>query len=145
MLSGFSKTTLYKVFSCAMLSQEILFGQYYTEKNPMQCCPRGSKQHCTGNNSVQCCLSTAGIALHKYKLYTVLYLRLQTAMYRKKNLFNVVLILMWQNCSGQNSMQYCLRGCRQHYTWNKSGNVVWKRFGRSVYIHILGPSRYKKI
>ena len=46
-LSGASRRTIHKVF-CAMLSQEILLGQHCTDKNHVQCCPRGFKQDCTG-------------------------------------------------------------------------------------------------
>ena len=38
LLSVASRTILH-IFSCTMLSQEILIGQYCTDKNPMQCCP----------------------------------------------------------------------------------------------------------
>ena len=31
----------------------------------VQCCSRGSRQHCTGKNPVQCCLNTLGTTLHK--------------------------------------------------------------------------------
>ena len=35
--------------------QEILVAQYYTDKNPVQYCPRSSKQHCTSKNYMHCC------------------------------------------------------------------------------------------
>ena len=35
----------------------ILLGQHCTGKNPVQCCPRDSRQHCTGKNPVQYCLN----------------------------------------------------------------------------------------
>ena len=47
MLSGASRTILHN-FSCTMLSQEILMGQYCTDKNPMQSCPCDFRQQYTG-------------------------------------------------------------------------------------------------
>ena len=55
-----------------MANSNLVFGQHCTGQNPMQCCPRGSRQHCigkimcinvstllgpyfTGKNPMQCC------------------------------------------------------------------------------------------
>ena len=35
----------------------MLLGQHCTDKNPVQCCPRDSRQNCTGKNLVQCRLN----------------------------------------------------------------------------------------
>ena len=88
-------------------------GQHRTAGNPMQCCPRGSRQFCIRTNPVQCCLKTLGITLHRSKLYAILSERLQTTLH-KKTLCNFALILLGQHCAGQNPMQYCPKGSRQH-------------------------------
>ena len=79
----------------------IPLGQHYTGKNPIQCCPWGSRQQCTGKNPIQYCLNTLG-TLHRLKPYTLLSLlswdniaqeklyamlsqRLQTTLHRKKS------------------------------------------------------------
>ena len=51
----------------------IPLGQHYTGKNPIQCCPWGSRQQCTGKNPVQYCLNTLG-TLHRLKPYAMLSL-----------------------------------------------------------------------
>ena len=90
----------------------ILLGKHYTAENPMQCCPRGSRQLCIRRNPVQCCLNTLRITLHRSKPYAILSERLQPTLH-KKILCNFSLILLWQHCTGQNPMQCCPRGSRQ--------------------------------
>ena len=53
-------------------TQKILFidlliplGQQYTVKIIAQCCSRGSRQHSTGKNVVQCYLNTLGTTLRR--------------------------------------------------------------------------------
>ena len=46
----------------------------------------------------------------------MLFKNLQTTLDRKKNLFNVVLILLGQHCTGKNFVECCPRGSRQHCT-----------------------------
>ena len=82
----------------------ILLRQHCTGKNPMQCWPRGFRQHCikkivcsfalillgqncTGRNSMQCC--------------------------PKSSTQHVVLILFGQHCADKNPMQCWPRGSRQ--------------------------------
>ena len=55
----------------------------------MQCCPRASRQHCTGNI-----------------------------------LFNVVLILLGQHCTGKNLVRFCPRRSKQHCMGKIMLNVV---------------------
>ena len=50
----------------------ISLGQRYSGKNPMQCCPWGSRQQCNGKHSVQYCLNTLGTTWHKWKRYSML-------------------------------------------------------------------------
>ena len=49
----------------------------------MQSCSRGSGQHFTGKNPVQCCFNTPGTKLHRSKPYKILSERLQIALQRK--------------------------------------------------------------
>ena len=81
----------------------------------MQCCPRGSRQHCTGknpdqgqhsagNNLVQC----RGSRQHcSEKILSNLVLILLEQHGTGKILFNVVLILLGQHCTGKYSMRCC--------------------------------------
>ena len=83
-------------------------------QNPMQCCPKGSRQHCMRKNLVQCCLNTLWTTLYSWKPYAMLPERLQITLYiKKKILCNVVLILLGQHCTGKNPMQCCPRDSRQ--------------------------------
>ena len=43
----------------------IILGQHCTGQNPMQCCPRCSRQHCIRKSPVQCRLNTPGTILHR--------------------------------------------------------------------------------
>ena len=43
----------------------ILLGQHCTDQNPMQYCPKGSRQPCTRKNPVLCHLNTARTILHR--------------------------------------------------------------------------------
>ena len=54
----------------------------------------------------------------------MLSLRLKTTMHRNKILFNVVLILLGQHCTGKNLVQCCPRSFRQHCTGKILFNVV---------------------
>ena len=45
MLSERLQTTIHKKILCNVVLA--LLGQYCTAQDPTQCCPRGSKQHCT--------------------------------------------------------------------------------------------------
>ena len=90
----------------------ILLGKHCTAENPMQCCPRGSRQLCIRTNAAQCCLNTLGITLHRSKPYAILSERLQITLH-KKTLCNFALMLLGQHCTGQNPMQCCPRGSRQ--------------------------------
>ena len=56
----------------------ILLGQHCTGKNPMQCCPRGSRQLCIKKFSVQC------QGLMQSWSYVMLSQRLQAILHRKK-------------------------------------------------------------
>ena len=37
-----------RFFLCKVVPEIIILGQYCTDKNPLQCCPWGSRQQCTG-------------------------------------------------------------------------------------------------
>ena len=63
----------------------ILSGQQYACQNPMQCCPRGSRQHCIRKNPVQYCLNTLGTILHRSKSYVMLPERLKKTLHEKKS------------------------------------------------------------
>ena len=43
----------------------ILLGQHWTNKNLVQYCSRGSRQHCTGKHYAQCYLNTFGTTVSK--------------------------------------------------------------------------------
>ena len=63
----------------------ILLGKLCTEKNPVQCCPRGSRKHWTGNNPVDYYLNALGTTLRRQKLCAMLPKILQTIFHRKKS------------------------------------------------------------
>ena len=111
--------------------QEILLGQYWTDKNPVQCCTRGSKQNCTSKNLS----NVVREALHKNVQENFLFniaLKLfgqqctgQNSMLcylltEEQILFSVVLMLLGQHSAGQNPMPCCLRCFRQHSIRKKS-------------------------
>ena len=59
--------------------------------------------------------------------------RLQNNIAHEKILFNVVLILLWQHCTGKNLVQCCPRDSRQHYTGKnpvqcRLNNITFRRF-----------------
>ena len=122
----------------------ILLGQHCTGKNPMQCCPRDSRQKCTGKNPVQCCLNTLGATLHRLNPYAILSERFQKTLHRK-NPVQYCLNTPGTTLHWKNPMQCCPRGSRQHCTGKNPGNVVYATSDHSVYICILGPSRQKHI
>ena len=100
----------------------ILLRQHCTGQNTMQCCLRGSKQHCTGKILCKCCVNTHETTLYS-KSPMQCCLRGFRLHYTRKILCNVVLILMEQHCR-TNSMQCCPRGSRQHCT-GKNPDVIW--------------------
>ena len=61
-LSERLQTTLHKKTLCNFAL--MLLGQHCTGQNPMQCCPRGSRQLCIRENLVQCCLNILWKTLH---------------------------------------------------------------------------------
>ena len=75
MLSERLQTTLHKKKSTVIFSGDnaqekmlckivlILLGKHCTAENPMQCCPRSSRQNCI-KNPVQCCLNTLWTTLY---------------------------------------------------------------------------------
>ena len=72
------KNILYNVFL-------ILMGQHSIAQNPIQCCPRCSRQNCIRENLVECRLNTLGTTLHRSKLYAMLFEMSQTKLYKKKS------------------------------------------------------------
>ena len=58
----------------------------------MQCCPKGSRQHCIRQNPVHCCPNTPRTTLYRSKPYAML----------SEMLCNGVLVLLGQLCTGQN-------------------------------------------
>ena len=68
----------------------ILREQHCTDKNPLQCCPWGSRQQCMGKYPVKCCLNILGInCTGKSPVQSLLSKRLQTI------------------CTGKNPVQCC--------------------------------------
>ena len=70
-------------------------------KNSMQCCPSGSRQHCTGKNPMQCFLNTTG---------TVLNTSLNLSQYSWNNIAHKKPFAMLsggsrKHCTGKNPMQ----------------------------------------
>ena len=129
--------------------QEILLGQYWTDKNSVQCCtigsrrhctskkpflmfPWGSTQQCTGKRPVQCCLKTLWTTMHRLELYLMLSERFQTTL-QKKLLCNVFLILLGQDGTGQNSIQCCPRCSRQHFIRKNSVQFCLNTVGTTLH------------
>ena len=119
------KKSLFNVFL-------ILLGQHYTIKNPMQCCPWGSRQQRMGNNPVQCCFNTLGTRLHRSKFYPMLSEGFRDNTARKNPAQFCLNTLGGTTLHRKNPMQYCPRGSRQHCTRKKPGNIGWITSGRSV-------------
>ena len=71
----------------------------------MQCCLRGSKQHCIRENPGQYCLNTLGTKLHRSKPYAMLPQRIHRTLHKKNPV---------QCCLIKKPMQGCPRGSRQH-------------------------------
>ena len=71
----------------------------------------------------QCCLNTPGTTLRRKKnhQHTMLPLRLQTTMNRKKSCLMLSLILVGKHCTGQNSMQCCPKKLQKAF-------IVCRRF-----------------
>ena len=102
----------------------ILLGQHGTGKNLVQCCPTGSGQHFTEKYSVV--LKT---------LYNVV-LEGPYNIAEGKILFNIVLILLGQYCTGKSLKQCCPRRSRQHCT---------RKILFSVVLILLGQHCMRKI
>ena len=89
-------TTLYKkkILLNVLL---ILLGQHCIDKNPVQCCPRGSQYH-IGISSCQCCLNTSEITLriylfnvglrHIYSVYSYIFIYILSFTFKSKKLFD---------------------------------------------------------
>ena len=101
---------------CTILFNDVLnlLEQHCTGKSLVHCCLWDSRQHYTRKNLVQCCLNTFGTTLHKQIPYAMLFLRLQTTLYKKKFLFYVVSILLGQHCTSNCKIlvQCCPKGTR---------------------------------
>ena len=134
----------------------ILFGQHCTAENPMQWCPRDSRQLCIRNNLVQCCLNTVQTTLHKKKpvqcclntLWTTLYSwkldatlskRLQTALHKKFFPFNV------SGLCYLGPMQCCPRGSKHHCMHRTKFTQFRQCCLNSVYICVYQVFHVKKI
>ena len=79
----------------------------------MQCCPRGSRQHCIKNNLVHVYLNTFGTTLHRSNLMQLYPRGSKQQCTRKKILCKIVLILLGQHCTAESPMQCCQRGSRE--------------------------------
>ena len=99
-LSERLQTTLHKKTLCNFAL--MLLGQHCTGQNPMQCCPRGSRQLCIRENLVQCCLNILE--------------RLQTTLHKENVPFNI------NGLCNLGPMQCCYRGPKQHFTAKHSDN-----------------------
>ena len=99
-----------------MLSQEILLGQYYTDKYP-----------------VQCCLSYPILMLlqqiTQIKALWNVGLEAPNNNIQEKILFNIVLIFLEKHCTGQNLVQCCLRGSKQHSIRENPGQYCLNTLG----------------
>ena len=111
----------------------LAIGHHYTGKNFAQCCPRGSRQQCTGRNPVRCGLNTLETTLHRSKFYAMLSLRLQATMHGKNILLNNVLILLEQHCTGKTFVQCCSRGSKQHCTGKSSVQCCLNTLGTKLH------------
>ena len=96
MLSKMLPTILYKkkiLFNVV----SVFLGQHCTGKKPMQCCPRGSRQHCIVNILCNVDLILLG-QRSTGKRYAMLSQRLQTTSYRKIRQFRQCLNNIWSLC-----------------------------------------------
>ena len=77
-----AKKKIIPVQCCVVL---ILLGQHCTGQNPMQCCPRCSRQHFIRKNFVQSSLNTLETTLHRTKAYAMLSEGLYITLHKKKS------------------------------------------------------------
>ena len=115
-------------------------GQHYTGQNPMQCCSKGSRQHCIRKNPLQCSLNTLGTTLHSWKPYAMLPKMLHTTLHKENVSFNV------SGLCNLGPMQCYCRGCKQHCTGKIQ--AIEATSGHSLYIciyEVLHVKKYKVI
>ena len=77
----------------------------------MQCCPRGSRQHCM--KKILCNFALI-LLVRQVKTLSHVVQEAPDKFASEKILCNVLLILSGQHCTVKNPMQYCPRGSRQH-------------------------------
>ena len=82
---------------CNICESEMLKSNFFSKNkntlleyiyNSMQCCPRGSRQHCTRKDPEdpeECCLTTYRTTLHTSKTFAMLSERLQTTLHKRKS------------------------------------------------------------
>ena len=106
--------------------------QHCIRKNPVQCClnntlgttlhrsksyamlsERHFRKPCIRKNPIQCRSNTLDDNIAQVKILCNLVRDTPDNISIKKILFNVVLILLGQHCTGKNPMQCCPRGSRQ--------------------------------
>ena len=98
----------------------------------MQCCPRGSRQHCMKKKCYECCVNTLGTILHKLKLSAMLSERPQTTFHKKT--FCAMLSWHSQDNMAQVKTLQCYRRCsRQHCIRNNSVQNCVNILGRTLY------------
>ena len=99
-------------------------GRHCTGKNLMQCCPRGSRQYCTGKKSCSMLPQFSWGNIAQINTLDNVVLEAPDNIAQEKILFNVVLILLGQDCTGKSLVRFCPRASRQHCTGNILFNGV---------------------
>ena len=97
LLSGASWITLHKVFACIMLAQW-LTDNFYEENNLYKVVSTIMGQHCIGALPSQCCANTSETTLHKKYLSNIGAERTDMFL-QENNLYNVALICLCQRCT----------------------------------------------
>ena len=104
----------------------ILLRHHCTGENPMQCCPKNSRQHCIIKNSVQCCLSVLGATLNRRNLCAILSGMLQAILHKK-------------NCCPINNLGTTLRRSRPYaMLCERFQETFCKKFRCKIFLILFG-------
>ena len=93
-------------------------------KNSTQCCPRGSRQHFTGNNPVQCHLNTIWSFLGDFYFEPVNFLILTSCYRCLASIVQISLILHKKNSGPTSNKKTRLHGTQQKYISCSDGVLI---------------------
>ena len=140
MLSKRLQTTLHKKILCNFAL--ILLGQHCTDRCPMQCCPRGSRQYCIKKNPCNFALILLGQHCTAKTLCNVAGEACDNFAYEKCSVQCQRLMQSWSYALLSQRLLATLHRKKFRQFRQCRLNNVWSL---SLHMYISGPSRQKKI